>query len=76
MSEEEDCQVRRQANTARLALCARPYFCVFFPPAFVESQMAQVDKLRIFERGVLSSSSLCCGSFVVVFTFFLFKVRT
>ena len=27
---------------------------LFFPPAFVESRMAQVDRLRIFERGVFS----------------------
>ena len=31
--------------------------------------MAQVDRLRILERGVLGSSSLSSGSFVVVFTF-------
>ena len=60
-------------TAARLALCARPYFSVFFPPAFVESQMAQVDRLRILERGVLGSSSLCGGSFVAVFIFFFFK---
>ena len=48
-------------------------FSVFFPPAFVESQMAQVDRLRILERGVLGSSSLCGGSFVAVFIFFFFK---
>ena len=68
MSEEQDHQVRRQTTAARLALCARPYFSVFFLPAFVESQMAQVDRLRSLERGVLGSSSLCGGSFVAVFT--------
>ena len=73
VSEEQDRQVRRQTTAARLALCARPYFSVFFPPAFVESQMAQVDRLRILERGVLGSSSRCCGPFVVVFTFFSFQ---
>ena len=31
--------------------------------------MAQVDRLRSLERGVLGSSSLCGGSFVAVFTF-------
>ena len=62
-----------RSTAARLALCARPYFSVFFPPAFVESQMAQVDRLRILERGVLGSSSLCGGSFVAVFIFFFFK---
>ena len=73
VSEEQDHQVRRWTTAGLLALCARPYFGVFFPPAFVESQMAQVDRLRILERGVLGSSSLCCGFFVVVFTFFLSK---
>ena len=73
MSEKQDHQVRRQTTAARLVLCARPYFSVFFPPAFVESQMAQADRLRSLERGVLRSSSLCDGSFVAVFTFFLFK---
>ena len=34
--------------------------------------MAQVDRLRILERGVLGSSSLCGGSFVAVFFFFFF----
>ena len=39
--------------------------------------MAQVDRLGILERGVLSSSSLCCGSFVTCgLHFFPFKVRT
>ena len=40
--------------------------------------MAQVDtsRLRFLERGVLGSSSLSCGSFVVVFTFFPFKMKT
>ena len=45
VSEEQDHQVRHQTTAARLALCARPYFSVFFPPSFVESQMAQVDRL-------------------------------
>ena len=73
MSEEQDRQDRRQTTTVWLVLCTRPYFSVFFPTVFVELQMAQVDRLRIFERVVLSSSSLSCGSFVVVFTFFLSK---
>ena len=34
--------------------------------------MAQVDRVRILERGVFGSSSLCGGS-VAVFTFFFFK---
>ena len=45
-NEEQDLQVRRLTTAARLALCARPYFNVFFPPAFVELQMAEVDRLR------------------------------
>ena len=35
--------------------------------------MAQVDRLRILERGVLGSSSLSGGSFVAEFIFFFFK---
>ena len=73
MTKEQDHQVRRQTTAARLALSAHPYFSVFFPPVFVESQMAQVDRLRSLEIGVLGSSSLCSGSFVAVFTFFFFK---
>ena len=76
VSEDQDHQVRRQTTAARLGLCARPYFSVFFPPAFVESQMAQVDRLRSLQRSVLGSSSLCGTSFVSVFTFFPFQVRT
>ena len=33
--------------------------------------MSQVDRFRIIERGVLSSSSLCGGSFAGVFDFTL-----
>ena len=73
MSEEQDHHVCRQTTAARPALCAHSYFDVFFPPAFVESQMTQVDRLSFLERGVLGSSSLSCGSFIVVFTFFLSK---
>ena len=72
VSEEQGHQVRRQLVCWRCAL-VNPYFSVFFPPVFVESQMAQVDRLRSFERGVLGSSSLCDGSFVAVFTLFFFK---
>ena len=35
--------------------------------------MAQVDRLRSLERGVLGSSSLCGGSFVAVFTFLVYS---
>ena len=35
--------------------------------------MAQADRLRILERGVLGSSSPCGGSFVAVFIFFSFS---
>ena len=72
-SEEQELPGLRQTTTAWLALCAHPYFSVLFPPAFVESQMPQVDRLRILKRGVPSSSSLCCGSFIVVFTLFSFQ---
>ena len=69
MSEEQDHQVHHQTTVVRLALCARTYFSVFFSPAFIESPMAQVDRLRSLERGVLGSSSLCGGSLVAVLTF-------
>ena len=35
-----------RCSASAVRMCARPYFSVFFPPAFVESQMAQVDRLR------------------------------
>ena len=57
------------STATRLVQCAFPYFSFLFPLAFVESQMAHVDGLRIVERGVLGSSLLCWGSFVAVFTF-------
>ena len=66
----------RSTAATRVVQCTCMYFSVFFPPAFVESQMAQMDRLRILERVVLGSSSLCCRPFVAVFTFFPFKVRT
>ena len=76
VSEEQEPPGLRQTTAAGLVLRAHPYLSVIFPPAFVESQMAQMDRLRILEWGALSSSSVCGGSFVVVFTFFLIKVRT
>ena len=45
----------------------------FFPAAFVNSQIAQVDRLKILERMVFGSSPLLSGVFV---TFFSFKLRT
>ena len=45
----------------------------FFPPAFVNSQIAQVDRPKILERMVFGSSPLLSGVFV---TFFSFKLRT
>ena len=66
--------LKEERQKKPLVLCAHPYFSVLFPPSFVESQMAQVDRLKILERGVLSSSLLCCGSFVVVFTFFQVRI--
>ena len=45
----------------------------FFPPAFVNSQIAQVDRPKILERMVFGSSPLFSGVFV---TFFSFKLRT
>ena len=45
----------------------------FFPPAFVNSQIAQVDRPKILERMVFGSSPLFSGVFV---TFFSFKLRS
>ena len=45
----------------------------FFPPAIVNSQIAQVDRPKILERMVFGSSPLLSGVFV---TFFSFKLRT
>ena len=45
----------------------------FFPPAFINSQIAQADRLKILERMVFGSSPLLSGVFV---TFFSFKLRT
>ena len=45
----------------------------FFPPAIVNSQIAQVDRPKILERLVFGSSPLLSGAFV---TFFSFKLRT
>ena len=42
-------------------------FIDFFPPAIVNSQIAQVDKPKILERMVFSSSSLLSGVFVTFF---------
>ena len=46
----------------------------FFPPAFVNSQIAQVDRPTILERVIFSSSSLCGGVFVTSL-YFSFKYR-
>ena len=32
-----------------------------FPPAFVNSQIAQVDRLRVFHQMIFGSSLLCAG---------------
>ena len=45
----------------------------FFPPAIVNSQIAQVDRPKILERMVFGSSPLLSEVFV---TFFSFKLRT
>ena len=44
----------------------------FFPPAIVNSQIAQVDRPKILERMVFGSSPLLSGVFV---TFFLFQIE-
>ena len=58
-----------------LPLFPPSFFFLLFPPSPVcfTPTLAQVDRLRILERGVLGSSSLCGGSFVAVFIFFFFK---
>ena len=45
----------------------------FFPPAIVNSQIAQVDRPKILEHVVFGSSLLLSGVFV---TFFPFKLGT
>ena len=45
----------------------------FYPPAIVNSQIAQVDRPKILEQMVFSSSPLLSGVFV---TFLSFKLRT
>ena len=47
----------------------RKGFIDFFPPAFVNSQIAQVDRPKILERVIFSSSSLCGGVFVTSLNF-------
>ena len=49
-------------------------FIEFFPPAFVNSQRAQVNRPKILERMVSGSSPLCSEVFVF-FHFFLFQVE-
>ena len=44
----------------------------FFPPAIVNSQIAQVDRPKILERMVFGSNPLLSGVFV---TFFLFQIE-
>ena len=44
----------------------------FSPPAIINSQIAQVDRPKIFERMVFGSSPLLSGVFV---TFFLFQIE-
>ena len=44
----------------------------FFPPAIVNSQIAQVDRPKILERMVFGSSPLLPGVFD---TFFLFQIE-
>ena len=44
--------------------CGRNGLFDLFPPAFVNSQIAQVDRLRILEQVVFGSISLCGRAFV------------
>ena len=45
---------------------------MFFPPAIVNSQIAQVDRPKILERMIFGSSPLLSAVFV---TFFLFQIE-
>ena len=50
-------------------------FIDFVPPAFVNSQIAQVDGPTVFEEMIFGSSLLCGGVFVTsLFFFFLLKI--
>ena len=51
-------------------------FIDFFLPAFVNSQIAQVNRPKILERMVTGSSLLCSEVFVTCLFFFIFKLRT
>ena len=46
----------------------------FFPPAFVNSQIAQVDGPTVLEEMVFGSSLLCGGSLCYFAFFFLLKI--
>ena len=48
---------------------------IFFPPAFVNSQIAQVNRPKFLERMVSGSSPLCSQLLFLPF-FFFFKLRT
>ena len=51
----------------------RNYFIDFFPPAFVNSQIAQVNRPKILEQMVSTSSPLCSEVFVI--SPFLFQIE-
>ena len=52
----------------------RKDFIDIFPPAFVNSQIAQVNRPKILERMVFGSSPLCSEVFVTSL-FFLFQIE-
>ena len=56
--------------------CGRTDLIDLFPAAFVNSQIAQVESLRILERVIPVSSSLCGEVFVTSPFFFFSKLRT
>ena len=61
----------RNCNACTALHCYRNGLIDLFPPPFVSSQIAQVDRLRILERVVFSSSWLCTGVFVTSLIFLL-----
>ena len=50
-------------------------FIELFPPAFINSQIVQVNRPKILERMISGSSPLCSEVFVTSLLFF-FKLRT
>ena len=67
------CSERYNASTGSPWPSGPKCFDRLFPPAIVNSQIAQVDRPKILEQMVFGSSPLLSAVFV---TFFSFKLRT